>query len=86
AGVDVVFGFEIAGPAGGSWSITVKDGACRLQEGTRPGPTTTLSMSAQDFTKMMTGELSPMKAFTGGKLKIKGDVMKSQLIEKLFQL
>ncbi|MFH1090365.1 MAG: SDR family NAD(P)-dependent oxidoreductase, partial [Pseudomonadota bacterium] len=77
AGVDVVFGFEVSGPAGGSWSITVKDGACQLKEGAHPGPTTTLAISDQDFIKMMTGELSPMKAFTGGKLKIKGDVMKS---------
>jgi len=26
-----------------------------------------------------------MKAYTGGKLKIEGDLMKSQLVEKLFK-
>jgi len=33
---------------------------------------------------MINGELNAMKAYTSGKLKIEGDVMKSQLIEKLF--
>ena len=29
--------------------------------------------------------MNAMKAFTSGKLKIEGDLMKSQLIEKLFK-
>ena len=40
----------------------------------------------EDFLKMITGELNAMSAYTGGKLKIEGDLMKSQLIEKLFKL
>jgi putative sterol carrier protein len=32
----------------------------------------------------MSGKLNPMSAYTSGKLKIEGDIMKSQLIEKLF--
>jgi len=31
------------------------------------------------------GRLNAMSAFTSGKLKIEGDLMKSQLIEKLFK-
>ena len=86
AGVEVVFGFEISGPGGGTWGVMVKDGKCELAEGAPGSPNCTLSMGDDDFVKMMTGELSAMKAFTGGKLKISGDVMKSQLIEKLFKL
>jgi putative sterol carrier protein len=41
-------------------------------------------MNADDFLKMVKGEITAMSAFTGGKLKISGDVMKSQLFEKLF--
>jgi len=33
----------------------------------------------------MGGKLKAMQAFTSGKLKIEGDIMKSQLIEKLFK-
>lgn len=86
AGVDVVFGFSLSGADGGDWSLTVKDQQCRLTEGKHESPGCTLSMSDQDFVKMMTGQMSPMSAFTSGKLKIGGDVMKSQLIEKLFKL
>jgi len=31
------------------------------------------------------GKLNAMSAYTSGKLKIEGDLMKSQLIEKLFK-
>jgi putative sterol carrier protein len=85
AGVDVVFQFDISGAGGGSWHVTVKDGACRVAEGSHSGPTTTIQMGDGDFVKMISGELNAMSAFTGGKLKIAGDVMKSQLIEKLFK-
>jgi len=35
---------------------------------------------------MMGGRLSAMQAYTAGKIKIGGDLLKSQLIEKLFKL
>ncbi|MEJ2023802.1 MAG: SCP2 sterol-binding domain-containing protein [Deltaproteobacteria bacterium] len=41
-------------------------------------------MADRDFVALIRGELNAMKAFTSGKLRIEGDLMKSQLIEKLF--
>jgi putative sterol carrier protein len=43
-------------------------------------------MAAADFLDLMNGKLPAMKAYTSGKLKIGGDIMKSQLIEKLFKM
>jgi putative sterol carrier protein len=43
-------------------------------------------MANADFLEMMNGTLPPMQAYTSGRLKIEGDIMKSQLIEKLFKL
>ncbi|MBW2203925.1 MAG: SDR family NAD(P)-dependent oxidoreductase [Deltaproteobacteria bacterium] len=85
AGVDVVFQFDISGAEGGSWYITVKDGSCEVAQGSQGSPTTTIKMGDDDFVKMMSGELNAMSAFTSGKLKVEGDLMKSQLIEKLFK-
>jgi NAD(P)-dependent dehydrogenase (short-subunit alcohol dehydrogenase family)/putative sterol carrier protein/acyl dehydratase len=85
AGVDVVFQYRISGPGGGEWHTVVKDGACDVKEGVHGKPTTTISMSSEDFLNMMGGRLNAMAAFTSGKLKIEGDLMKSQLIEKLFK-
>jgi len=86
AGVEVVFQFDISGGDGGSWYVTVKDGTCEVAEGSAGSPTTTIKMADDDFVKLITGELNAMSAFTSGKLKVEGDLMKSQLIEKLFSL
>ena len=85
AGVDVVFQYEISGPQGGSWYVVIKDQTCSVSEGRHDSPTTTIKMADEDYLKMVTGELNAMQAYTTGKLKIEGDVAKSQLIRKLFK-
>jgi NAD(P)-dependent dehydrogenase (short-subunit alcohol dehydrogenase family)/uncharacterized OB-fold protein/putative sterol carrier protein len=85
SGVDIVFQFLISGPGGGEWYITIRDGACEVQSGTHEKPTTTLKMSDGDFLEYVSGKLPAMQAYSSGKLKIEGDLMKSQLVEKLFK-
>ena len=85
AGVDVVFQYNITGEGGGDWCCVVAGGSCRVEAGAHPKPTCTLEMGAADFLDMMNGKLAAMQAYTSGKLKISGDIMKSQLIEKLFK-
>jgi len=83
-GVDVVFQYNIAGELGGDWSCAIKEGACTVAPGLHDSPVCTLKIDAGDFLAMMNGTLPAMQAYTSGKLKIEGDIMKSQLIEKLF--
>jgi 3-hydroxy-3-methylglutaryl CoA synthase/NAD(P)-dependent dehydrogenase (short-subunit alcohol dehydrogenase family)/putative sterol carrier protein len=85
AGVDVVFQFSLSGDDGGEWHAIIKDQTCTVESGTHASPTTTIIMSAPDFVDLIQGRLNAMKAYTGGQLKIGGDLMKSQLIEKLFK-
>ncbi|MBU0516528.1 MAG: SDR family NAD(P)-dependent oxidoreductase, partial [Proteobacteria bacterium] len=85
AGVEVVFQFKISGDGGGDWVVTVKDGQIEVDEGTIDQPTTVIKMGDDDFVALIKGELNPMSAFTSGKLRIEGDIMKSQLIDKLFK-
>ena len=85
AGVDVVFQFNISGPGGGDWHVTVKGGICTVEPGVHSKPTTTLKMLDEDFLKYIRGQLPAMQAYTTGRLKIEGDLMRSQLIEKLFK-
>jgi putative sterol carrier protein len=85
AGVDVVFQFTISGEGGGDWHSVIKSGHCDVAAGIHEKPTCTLSMSDSDFLDFMNGKLPGMQAYTSGKLKIGGDIMKSQLIEKLFK-
>jgi putative sterol carrier protein len=42
-------------------------------------------MADEDFMKLVGGQLPAMQAYTTGKLKIEGDLMKSQLVQKLFK-
>ncbi len=85
-GVEVVFEYNISGDSGGNWHCVVSGGTCTVEPGTHEKPTCILKMEDKDFLAMINGELPAMQAFTSGKLKIGGDVMKSQLIEKLFAL
>jgi putative sterol carrier protein len=85
AGVDVVFQFNISGPGGGDWTVVVRDQTCTVEAGVHPKPTTTLKMSEEDYIRYVSGQLPAMQAYTSGKLKIEGDLMKSQLVEKLFK-
>ena len=86
AGVDVVFQYNISGDGGGDWYTAIKDQACTVEAGAHAKPSCTLKMAAPDFIAMMSGQLPAMQAFTSGKLVIEGDIMKSQLIEKLFKI
>ncbi|MCK5420359.1 MAG: SCP2 sterol-binding domain-containing protein, partial [Desulfobacterales bacterium] len=86
AGVDVVFQFNISGAGGGDWHCVIKDNTCTIESGVHAKPACTLKMADADFLAMMEGTLTAMQAYTSGKLKIDGDIMKSQLLEKLFKI
>ncbi|MGD9289408.1 MAG: SDR family NAD(P)-dependent oxidoreductase [Desulfobacterales bacterium] len=85
SGVDVIFQYHITGEGGGDWSCKIVDSSCQVEAGVNEKPTCTLEMVAEDFLDMMNGKLGAMQAYTSGALKISGDIMKSQLIEKLFK-
>jgi putative sterol carrier protein len=84
-GLFVVFQYRITGPSGGEWSVTVKDNECVVAEGTHDSPTTTIIMSDEDFLSLIEGRLNPMQAYASARLKVEGDLMKSQLVQKLFK-
>ena len=85
AGKDLIFQFNISGAGGGDWSVAIKDGACRVEAGLADKPTTTIMMAEGDFLQLIQGKLDGMQAFSAGKLKVGGDIMKAQLIGKLFK-
>ena len=85
-GIQVVFQFSISGKGGGEWYCIIKDKTCTIEAGTHDNPVCTIKMADNDFLDMMTGKLPAMQAYTSGKLQIGGDILKSQLIEKLFTI
>ncbi|MDZ7830438.1 MAG: SDR family NAD(P)-dependent oxidoreductase [Desulfobacterales bacterium] len=85
-GADVIFQYHISGDDSGDWYCVIKDQQCTIESGVHEKPTCTLKMKDSDFLDMINGTLPAMQAYTSGKLKIEGDIMKSQLIEKLFKM
>jgi putative sterol carrier protein len=84
--VTVVFQYVISGSNGGNWYCDIQNQSCKVASGRHDKPTCTLKIADTDFLEMMNGKLKPLQAYTSGKLKIEGDIMKSQLIEKLFKM
>jgi len=83
-GLDVVIQYEITGEGGGNWHITIKDGACEIQEGSYESPNVTLTMSAETWLAIVNKETNGIQAFMSGQLKVSGDIMLSQRIEQMF--
>ena len=85
-GVNVIFQFNITGSGSGDWYCTIKESTCVVEAGVDDRANCTLKMGDDDFVDLMSGKLPAMQAYTSGKLIIEGDIMKSQLIEKLFAI
>jgi len=47
--------------------------------------TVTLSLSDEDFGKLVNGKANAQRLFMGGKLKVKGDVMKATKMEPILK-
>jgi putative sterol carrier protein len=78
------FQFDLSGDEGGLWAVTVADGACTVVEGQAEKPDVTVAMAADDFVKMISGELQPIVAFMQGKVKLQGDMNMALRLQDLF--
>ncbi|KFY31804.1 hypothetical protein V493_00767 [Pseudogymnoascus sp. VKM F-4281 (FW-2241)] len=81
-----VFAFTLKNKAGetDSWHIDLKkDGV--VNKGLGDKPTVTLSLSDEDFGKLVAGKANAQRLFMSGKLKVKGDVMKATKMEPILK-
>jgi putative sterol carrier protein len=85
-GMDAIFQLDITGEGGGSWNVVIKDGTCQINEGSHDAPNVTLTMSSETWLAIVNRQSNGMQAFVSGTLKVSGDIMLAQHIEKLFQL
>ncbi|KAM6954725.1 peroxisomal multifunctional enzyme type 2 [Aplochiton taeniatus] len=86
--VNAVFGWEITkdGKMAAQWTIDLKSGTGALHHGPYPGKVdTTFTVSDDDFMEVVQGKLNPQKAFFGGKLKVRGNIMLSQKLEVILK-
>lgn len=83
-GVDALIQFDLSGDAGGLYWIKINDGECTSGEGEVENPRMTLKASAETWHSVSKGEVNVMKAFMGGKLKVKGDMNLGMKLQSMF--
>src|SRR5215207_9401673 len=81
AGMTNSYVFDVEGA--GQWKVDVRDGAVSVTEGGGDGDVT-LSMTEENFEKMVGRDLNPTTAYMSGKLKVKGDMSAAMKLQKLF--
>jgi len=68
-----------------NYYLIFKDAKCEIKEGDVEDPSFTIITNSDVIIDIMDGELSPTKAFMGGKIKAKGpmrDMLKMQILMK----
>ncbi|KAI9840591.1 MAG: hypothetical protein M1837_001530 [Sclerophora amabilis] len=86
---NAIFAFTLKNPEGAteSWYIDLKEKG-EVGKGTGPEGKkvdVTLSLSDEDFAKLIGGKANAQKLFMSGKLKVKGDVMKATKAETVLK-
>jgi len=81
-----VFAFTLKNKAGKteSWHIDLKTKG-EVGKGVGDKPTVTISISDDDFGKLVTGKANAQRLFMAGKLKAKGDIMKATKMQPILQ-
>ncbi|KAK0107367.1 hypothetical protein ONS95_004060 [Cadophora gregata] len=83
---NAVFAFTLKNKAGEteSWHIDLKNKG-EVGKGLGEKPTVTLSLSDEEFGKLVSGKANAQRLFMSGKLKVKGDVMKATKMEPILK-
>jgi putative sterol carrier protein len=82
--VDAVYQFDLTGAEGGQYIVAIRQGACRVTQGTHEDPDVTLSMAGEDCVKVLAGQLSGQTAAMSGRLKVSGDLGLALQLRALF--
>ena len=82
AGMTNTYVFDIDGA--GQWTVAVDDGRVSVTDGASPDADATITSSADNFERIVAGELNPTSAYMTGKLKVKGDMGLAMRLQSIF--
>ena len=85
-GLTAVIQFHFTGAEPGDWNAEIKNGALKVEKGTHPTPTISVTADSADYLKIFTRELDPMQAFMQGKLKLQGDLSLAMKMPQFFAM
>jgi len=84
-GVNKTIQFDFTGPDAGTWTAKVENGKFTYHQGAAENPNATVTADSADWLKILGGQLNPVSAFMGGKLKVKGDMSVMMQFQNWFQ-
>ncbi|NIR49150.1 MAG: hypothetical protein GWN61_05520, partial [candidate division Zixibacteria bacterium] len=67
---ETVFHFQISGPEGGDYTVTIQSGKCAVEPGLIGEPRCVVSTNAKTYVNIELGKTNPQAAFMMGKVKI----------------
>lgn len=73
-GIEAVYQFNLSGEEEGTYQVILRSDGGSAVQGEQETPDCTLSISSEDFKKMVEGELNGTQAFMSGQLTIDGDM------------
>ena len=85
-GFDAVFHWQLSGDDGGEFHAKVKDGALEVAQGPHDDPTVSLMVSAENYLKIINGQMNGTMAVMTRKMKVNGNIMMAKKMQQIFPL
>ncbi len=85
-GIHCVVGLHLLGEGGGNWTLKVQDGNAAIEEGVTDYLDCALSVPAEDYLALASGQMSPYEAVAKGKIGISGNLGLASKLRSLFRI
>ena len=85
-GIEARVQFDLSGDNGGTYWLSINQGAATSGEGRIERPQMIVKAQADDYAAMANGDLNPMQAFMSGRVKIQGDMGLAMRFMSMFNL
>ncbi len=85
-GLNCVLGLHLLGEGGGNWTLKVQDGNANVEEGVTEYWDCALSVPAEDYLALASGQMTPYDAVAKGKIGISGNLGLAAKLRSLFKI
>jgi putative sterol carrier protein len=79
-----VFQFNLTGPGACTYHVIVDDGTMKVKKGHAAKADVTISASAEDYVKVVNGEMGGVRAVMKDKMDVSGDLGLAKRMKKIF--
>lgn len=83
-GINAVIQLNASGDGGDQYIFNVANEKAEMEKGVAENPNVTIDVKADDWLKILNGEMDPTMAFMMGKLKITGDLGLMMRFQQMF--